>query len=609
MVSFNWGSNAQSLPQSAEYFKSEMFDYILGLDDSFRFKLNHALDNPKLNEETVEELFTEFREILNSILEEPLRPVLEKEVEGFKKFITNKRTSRSKTVSREGTTNSKVTEDIQMANTSNETFLVNKTVADLMDSNVTNRLKGMGGLQYGKKLENLPEFDFEEFVQKMSSTEIPVKTAAQLAFTEGKDKEGNPNGNFTYSHKRGDFTRPLNNHIEAKVPAFDVDELFNAQADWLNEKTGQSPNPKRKKTKTVTFNEVYDYNLVLPQRVLTLLEGDDVSSTAGYAEFKLSAKGKSFSQLSPKVLFSSDKLAITSGEWATLSANQRTPLMVKENIVEKDGKYYKFLEGAASSSNEESKKIVANFEEGASNTPFSFIQEHAATFLLMHKEYFNNPLTVNSLSLTANIKTIESDKASFGRTAAAVNAKNPSLKNPSPDRYEKVRHMVNSEGKKLSIKEYSELEAEKQADYEAYSSSLTKDEIEEMSAQAFKHNEDKGDNGEDIIISEDEYNMLSREDKSNYSSTTTVYSSPESSLSWKNMEDYSGKKHGSPSVTYETAVEQFSKSFILCEFTIHTHGKFDMHPFKSGGANLKLSEYINKSKKRINTLQDILGDE
>ena len=605
MVSFKWGSNDQSLPHSAEFFKDEMLNYILGLNDAFRFDLNHALDDSTLNEESEEELITEFRNILISLLEDPLRPMLEKEVEGFKKFITNKRTSK--------TSKTGVTEDIKVANTANEQFLEGKTIGDLMDSNVTNHLKGMGSLKHGKNLENLPEFDFDEFIQGMdtvSATEIPVKTSAQLALTEGKDKEGEPNGKFSSSHKRGDFARPLNNHIEATVPSVDVGELSLVQADWLNQTTGQSPKYKQKKSKTVTFNEVYDYNLVLPEKALKLLEGDDVSSTVGYAEFKLSPKGKSFSQTGPKVLFSSSEAAITDSEWATLSAKQRTPLMIKENIVEKDDKYYMFLEGAATSSNTESKKIEVKFDETAANTPFSFIKEHVDTFMQMHTQYFNNPLTVNSLSLTANIKTSVSDKSSFARTAAAANAKEPSLKNPSPDRFEKLRHMVNSSKNEISLEEYNALEeGEEKDDYKAYSSSLTNDEIKEMSSHAFKHNEDKGDNGEDITISEDENNMLDSEGKSNYSSTTTVYSSPESSLSWKNMDDYSGKKHGSPSVTYETAAEQFSKSFIVCEFTIHTHGKFDMHPFKEGGANLKISNYINKSKSKINTLQDILGDE
>ena len=76
----------------------------------------------------------------------------------------------------------------------------------------------------------------------------------------------------------------------------------------------------------------------------------------------------------------------------------------------------------------------------------------------------------------------------------------------------------------------------------------------------------------------------------------------------QDLESFSGEKFDAPQVTYETAVEAFKEAIIVCEFTLHTHGKFDMHPFKGGKANAPMTKYVNKRKSFINRLQQTLGE-
>tara|TARA_R110002051_G_scaffold2304_3_gene12204 strand:- start:1759 stop:3387 length:1629 start_codon:yes stop_codon:yes gene_type:complete len=542
MVSFKWGNTEQALPDSADFFMDEMENYIKSDDDNqFIFNLNEALDSPDMEESDRSELHIQFRKILDAVLEKPLRPLLELEKEGFKKFITGRRTSKSgskavpttfkdlKTGKQETTVEfeSGKTQDIDMVNTANVEFLEDKAIIDLMDSDVANRLKSAGGLKYGKNLENLPDFDYNDY---MYNREPAI--SVQLAFTEKTDKDGDPNGQYTYVHKKEDFARPQKNHIEADIPAVDEGGLSNAQADWLTEITGQKATYIAKKSKDTTFTEPFDYNIVLPPSLLSELG---------------------------------------------------------EDIIERN--------------------IEANWGENDKNSPFSFIHDNMATFLDMHKKFLNNPLTVQTLSVTANIKTRRTDLTPFGAKAIRTNTKKVTPKNPNPDRYEKLRHMVNSEGDEISLEEWNKLESNEKSNYTPYSSDLTVEEIKLLSNYAFRHKEDTGEDGQPIVISESDYAKLDKDEQSKYDSTTSVYSGQETGKPVRqDLESFSGEKFDAPQVTYETAVEAFKEAIIVCEFTLHTHGKFDMHPFKGGKANAPMTKYVNKRKSFINRLQQTLGE-
>ena len=542
MVSFKWGNTEQALPDSADFFMDEMENYIKSDDDNqFIFNLNEALDSPDMEESDRSELHIQFRKILDAVLEKPLRPLLELEKEGFKKFITGRRTSKSgskavpttfkdlKTGKQETTVEfeSGKTQDIDMVNTANVEFLEDKTIIDLIDSDLANRLKSAGGLKYGKNLENLPDFDYNDY---MYNREPAI--SVQLAFTEKTDKDGDPNGQYTYVHKKEDFARPQKNHIEADIPAVDEGGLSNAQADWLTEITGQKATYIAKKSKDTTFTEPFDYNIVLPPSLLSELG---------------------------------------------------------EDIIERN--------------------IEANWGENDKNSPFSFIHDNMATFLDMHKKFLNNPLTVQTLSVTANIKTRRTDLTPFGAKAIRTNTKKVTPKNPNPDRYEKLRHMVNSEGDEISLEEWNKLESNEKSNYTPYSSDLTVEEIKLLSNYAFRHKEDTGEDGQPIVISESDYAKLDKDEQSKYDSTTSVYSGQETGKPVRqDLESFSGEKFDAPQVTYETAVEAFKEAIIVCEFTLHTHGKFDMHPFKGGKANAPMTKYVNKRKSFINRLQQTLGE-
>ena len=542
MVSFKWGNDEQALPDSADFFMDEMENYIKSDDDNqFIFNLNEALDSRDMEESDRSELHIQFRKILDAVLEKPLRPLLELEKEGFKKFITGRRTSKSgskavpttfkdlKTGKQETTMEygAGKTQDIDMVNTANVEFLEDKTIIDLMDSDVANRLKSAGGLKYGKNLENLPDFDYNDYMYNREPT-----IGVQVAFTEGTDIDGDPNGQYTYVHKKEDFARPQKNHIEADIPAVDEGGLSNAQADWLTEITGQKATYIAKKSKDITFTEPFDYNIVLPPSLLSELG---------------------------------------------------------EDIIERN--------------------IEANWGENDKNSPFSFIHDNMTTFLDMHKKFLNNPLTVQTLSVTANIKTRRTDLTPFGAKAIRTNTKKVTPKNPNPDRYEKLRHMVNSEGDEISLEEWNKLESNEKSNYTPYSSDLTVEEIKLLSNYAFRHKEDTDEDGQPIVISESDYAKLDKDEQSKYDSTTSVYSGQETGKPVRqDLESFSGEKFDAPQVTYETAVEAFKEAIIVCEFTLHTHGKFDMHPFKGGKANAPMTKYVNKRKSFINRLQQTLGE-
>ena len=542
MVSFKWGNDEQALPDSADFFMDEMENYIKSDDDNqFIFNLNEALDSRDMEESDRSELHIQFRKILNKVLEKPLRPLLELEKEGFKKFITGRRTSKSgskavpttfkdlKTGKQETTMEygAGKTQDIDMVNTANVEFLEDKTIIDLMDSDVANRLKSAGGLKYGKNLENLPDFDYNDYMYNREPT-----IGVQVAFTEGTDIDGDPNGQYTYVHKKEDFARPQKNHIEADIPAVDEGGLSNAQADWLTEITGQKATYIAKKSKDTTFTEPFDYNIVLPPSLLSELG---------------------------------------------------------EDIIERN--------------------IEANWGENDKNSPFSFIHDNMTTFLDMHKKFLNNPLTVQTLSVTANIKTRRTDLTPFGAKAIRTNTKKVTPKNPNPDRYEKLRHMVNSEGDEISLEEWNKLESNEKSNYTPYSSDLTVEEIKLLSNYAFRHKEDTDEDGQPIVISESDYAKLDKDEQSKYDSNTSVYSGQETGKPVRqDLESFSGEKFDAPQVTYETAVEAFKEAIIVCEFTLHTHGKFDMHPFKGGKANAPMTKYVNKRKSFINRLQQTLGE-
>ena len=542
MVSFKWGNDEQALPDSADFFMDEMENYIKSDDDNqFIFNLNEALDSRDMEESDRSELHIQFRKILDAVLEKPLRPLLELEKEGFKKFITGRRTSKSgskavpttfkdlKTGKQETTMEygAGKTQDIDMVNTANVEFLEDKTIIDLMDSDVANRLKSAGGLKYGKNLENLPDFDYNDYMYNREPT-----IGVQVAFTEGTDIDGDPNGQYTYVHKKEDFARPQKNHIEADIPAVDEGGLSNAQADWLTEITGQKATYIAKKSKDTTFTEPFDYNIVLPPSLLSELG---------------------------------------------------------EDIIERN--------------------IEANWGENDKNSPFSFIHDNMTTFLDMHKKFLNNPLTVQTLSVTANIKTRRTDLTPFGAKAIRTNTKKVTPKNPNPDRYEKLRHMVNSEGDEISLEEWNKLESNEKSNYTPYSSDLTVEEIKLLSNYAFRHKEDTDEDGQPIVISESDYAKLDKDEQSKYDSNTSVYSGQETGKPVRqDLESFSGEKFDAPQVTYETAVEAFKEAIIVCEFTLHTHGKFDMHPFKGGKANAPMTKYVNKRKSFINRLQQTLGE-
>ena len=89
MVNFNWGKQTLSLPRSASFIETQMKDYVLNGDKEFRRKMRKAIESVEDSEPNSAALKNELTKILEKVLDEPLKPILERDTDAWKGFSRN----------------------------------------------------------------------------------------------------------------------------------------------------------------------------------------------------------------------------------------------------------------------------------------------------------------------------------------------------------------------------------------------------------------------------------------------------------------------------------------------------------------------------------------
>lgn len=549
-----------------------------------------------------------------------------------------------------------------------------------MSDNVSNRLKGDGVSKYGY-LEDLPKFkfDFQDW-----GSELKPEVSIQLAFQEGKTKEGvEPKYSYTHNKKhfgsgKGSIIQSIkqSTHIEISIPSGKIEKLIDAQSSHLQEITGQTPKYKKEKTKVIIKGqetEAYDVNLVIPEKQLKEFVGKkDTGIGNGYYEVKYNKNETDFLIVGEKIEFAATTgNVIDTLEWASLSSNQnRTKLMFTENVVEKDGKFYKLFqankatEDSGTTVREANRRVlIINYDENDPNSPYSFVKTHTKTFIQMHKTYFDDPLTVNTLIVKANIKTEKGTAQTFAEQVTATHKKKPTEEQKEegeePDRYETLKYVLigkrkyspalfdklKQKAKKLekvvsdlnskiaagpprNTRRTSDWKEELQINSDKETKELTKLNkkiksanhiweklspagIKRLSDNAFSQKEPTlGKDGKKSYktISEADYRALPKEEQSQYKSAVNVIAtqSGSSSVNVEPMTSYGKDTLKVGQVTAQTLPAKFRNATIECEFFIQTHGRFNMNPVQGGGANYKLSNFVDETKVYISDLLELV---
>ena len=355
-----------------------------------------------------------------------------------------------------------------------------------MSDNVANRLKGDGVSAYGT-LDDLPDFDFDDF------DDLDAGVSVQLAFEEALHK-GEPTGNYTYTHKKKHFTEGKNdtikkvkqtNHIEVTIPSDKVEKLIDAQSDHLHEITGQTPTYKKESRRLVVQGqetEIYDYPIVIPAEQFKEFE-IKINQGSGNGYYEVDFKdtfgdvysGTSFPIIGEKVVYKGatrnpliEEGDISLLEWASLQSKQdRTKLMITNDVVEKDGKYYKSFnasktEDSGTTVKETTRRvIVIDFDENDPDSPYSFVKTHTDAFIRMNKGYFNDPLVVNTLTVKGSIKTVQSQAPTFAAQVDTTHKKKPTQEQKDegeePDRYETLKYILIGK-RKYSVEAFKKLQ-------------------------------------------------------------------------------------------------------------------------------------------------------
>lgn len=584
MVSFRWGNQNLSLPESKGFIQTEMKDFLTNGGTSFIVKVKRALQSVEGSGLNRGEFISSFKSLADEVLDAPLQPIMEDEPEGWKKFSI---------VRHKG--------GIKNPNESNLKYISDKKLRDLDDPDVRDRLKGMGSTKYISEGEmDIPEFNFDEWYNSKTRS-ISSKVDSELVLKESESDTGE--GKFNFSHTPSEGV--LDGHIEAIFPPIDPDALSNAKVDWLMETTGQKANPKLSKTKFLVAKEILDYSFVLPEGTLNKL---NKVVTNSIIEVELDEDGD-YTSTGSKIELTSeaDKELNNQALMAAIGDLNRTPEMKEEQIVQIKDKTYAYKLGDADSS----AKVNVNWATDAPNSPATFIEDNEAFFMRVLKRHLEDPLTVSTAKIVGQIKTKKSAVPSYRSKISETNTQKPTKSNPEPDRYVMLRHMVKTgeDGKeqRLSYEDWSELDDNEKRGWTSYSSPLTDKEIKDQSNRAFRHKTDKNEDGSPIHISERDYRQLDKDEQNKFDSTVKIYSrDARGSLSTKDMTDFGGDKYSTTQVTAETLEEAFANAYVECTITLQTHMTFNMSPFRQGSANRQIATHIKKIHKNIRKLNKTL---
>lgn len=578
MVNFKWGTQNLSLPKSESFIYTQMKGYVIDGDKVFRNKLKSAKESVEDNPQATSELKEELSAILTKVLDEPIKPLLERDSEAWLAFSRK----RDKT-----------------PNEPNLAFIEDKKISDIVNAEVLGRLKGtdVSFIRGGKT--QLPDFDFDDWYSTQEESEDDLNVSTDITFRE----HGSLNDRFVYAHN--DRISGLNAHLELVYPRFDEGKLLNAKADYILETTGQEAKPKLMKQKFKAGKEVIDYSFNIPDQVINELKG--VSSRPNYVvEQEVTEQdGKmKFTDKGQKIEFTSnpeDEIN-DNNVLPALKDLDRTDEMKAEDIIRLNGKYYYVRYVVAS---DENKTARLNFSGFGAGTPEGFFEDRATKEIIdrIVKKYLVVPDEVYTIKIYGNIKTKKSTQPTYREFALGAQAK--AKKTGS-----ELRGM-GTDGKPLTVEE-----------------------IEEQSKRAYSHKTEKEDNytnlktGKKItlgeynkledseikdytnkkFISEKDYNKLSSSEKENYRSEIRVYEDIEKpgKISYKESKDYGQEEVSTQTIPLGQIQEAFKEAYVELTFEVTKHGEFNLSGAR-GRQNRKMAIHTNKIKKNVRKLKRIIG--
>ena len=374
MVNFNWGKQTLSLPRSASFIETQMKDYILNGDKEFRRKMRKAIESVEESEPNSAALKSELTKILEKVLNEPLKPILERDTDSWKIFSRKRDKS---------------------PNEANLSFIEDKKVGDITSGKVIGRLRGtdVSFIRGGKT--KLPDFDFDDF---FSAYGKEPQIAFELLFRE----HARYNDRFNYSHQPA--RSGLKGHVEAKFPAFDYGDLEKVKADFILETTGQEAGYRPSNTKINIAKEVIDYSFNIPESVLQKLEIE--SAKDDYViEAKINEDGQ-FESVGDKIPISedtNDEINIFTVP-AAVDSLDRTDEMRDEDIIQIGDKYYTYQ---FTPQGESDKQAYLEFEGDGAGTIEGFFKDKAVENIIMRilRPFLVVPDEVYSFKVIGNIRT------------------------------------------------------------------------------------------------------------------------------------------------------------------------------------------------------------
>tara|TARA_A200000159_G_C7338683_1_gene346223 strand:+ start:8820 stop:10433 length:1614 start_codon:yes stop_codon:yes gene_type:complete len=389
MVNFNWGKQTLSLPRSASFIETQMKDYILNGDKEFRRKMRKAIESVEESEPNSAALKSELTKILEKVLDEPLKPILERDTDSWKIFSRKRDKS---------------------PNEANLSFIEDKKVKDITNARVLGRLKGtdVSFIRGGKT--KLPDFDFDDF---FSAYGKEPRVAFDFVFRE----HSKFNDRFNYSHQPA--RSGLKGHIEAIFPHFDYGDLEKVKSDYILETTGQEAGYRPSNTKTIIGKEVIDYSFNIPESVLEQL--DKVSAQDNYVmEAKLNEDGE-FESVGDKIPISEstdNEINNLVVQAATDDLN-RTDKMRDEDIIQIGDKYYTFN---YTPEGESAKQAYLEFEGDGAGTIDGFFKDEGVKNIIMRilNPFLVVPDEVYSFKVIGNIRTKKKTEPTYREFATAA---------------------------------------------------------------------------------------------------------------------------------------------------------------------------------------------
>ena len=360
------------------------------------------------------------------------------------------------------------------------------------------------------------------------------------------------------------------------------------KADYILETTGQTSTFRPKSSKLKIGTEVIEHSFDLAEKDLkkigALFKGTVLTPMKLVDDkFEVDEEGNPITtKIGGKGLES--ELAFLTG----VSDLNRTSEMIDEDIVMLGEQYYHYKQPSGTMNN-----IVLDLLDESKE----FILENQDLFLRILKPYLDEPTTVFTGKILANIKTRRKNKDTFRATALSTQTKDA--------RYAKTRYAENKENpeERITPEEYKALPIEERKKYKLVSKPLTQEEIMELTEEAFKHKE----TGE--TISELAYETLPNEDKKNYKTNLQVLETTEgvAGANMRGMDTYGGQEYKYDSINSSNAEELFENAFVECKLYVINHGEYNLNPFRRGAGNRALSKEINKLKRNVRRLKKIFG--